>query len=173
MAEPMDEVELTHVLMDLPLLENLDSTQISRVLNVCKQQEVPAGSVLCEALTIDERLFVLLAGRLRLESTEGVKLNDLTPISVVGEMGILIGHSRSSRLVVEEAAMVLELGGADLGELIESDPDMGHQILINLIKVLYTRLHSINEDLEGRQKQVDLLRQRLTELAPDDPLLKG
>ena len=66
---------------------------------------------------------------------------------------------------------MLELDGADLTELIEADLEMGNQLLHSLVKLLYFRTHSMNEDIVALRGQIDRLRQRLAELAPDDPLL--
>ena len=171
MSEEMDEAQLAGTLMELSLFEDLAAGQVSQVVTACARRELPAGTVLCEAQTVDESLFINLEGVLRLESADGVRLDELGPGSVSGEMGVLTGHPRSSRIVVEEAATVLELEGADLVELVESDHDMGHQILLNLVKVLYARVHDINADVVALRSHLDRVRDRLAELAPDDPLL--
>ena len=98
MPEPLDEARLVKILLDIPLFDDLDYTQISSIIQACTQREVQPGEVLCESRTIDQRLIVLLEGRLRLESAEGGNLAELTPVRLIGEMGVLgIPWSRSHR----------------------------------------------------------------------------
>ena len=54
----------------------------------------------------------------------------------------------------------------------EADPDMGQLMLVNLIKLLYSRTFNVNQEIEGLRIERDKLRARLVELAPDDALLK-
>ena len=64
----MEEVELVNALMKLSLFEGLDFNQISNIHQACNQRNVEPGTVLCEPLTIDERLLIFVDGKLRLES---------------------------------------------------------------------------------------------------------
>ena len=171
MSESMDEVRLVKVLLDIPLFDDLDYTQISSIIGVCTRREAQPGEVLCEPRTVDHRLTVLLTGRVRLESAGGGKLADLMPVRLIGEMGVFTGLSRSSRVVVEEPAQVLELDADDLGGLVEEDPKLGNHMFASLVKLLYTRLHDINDDVEDLQARVARLSGRLEEVSPGDPLL--
>lgn len=171
MPDSMNEMELINMLPEIPLFGGLDSTQLSKMINACEQQEVQAGSILCHSQTIDERLYILLTGKLRLESSEGIKLAEITPLRVIGEMGVFTEQPRSSRVVVEEISTVLELKKANIEKLAEEEPEMEFSLLINLLRLLYDRTHDMNEEIESLQKQVHLFRQRLEELAPDDRLL--
>ena len=172
MPEPMDEVRLVKILLDIPLFDGLDYTQVSDIIRAGKQREAQPDEVLCESRTIDQRLIILLGGRARLESGEGGRLSDLTPIHLIGEMGVFTGQTRASRVVVEEPSLVLELEAEDLGELLEEDQQLGNHMLVNLVKLLYSRLHNVNDELEGVREQADRLRERLEELAPDDAILR-
>ena len=172
MSERMDEVRLVKILLEIQLFEDLDYSQISSILKACNQREVQPGEGLCEARTIDQSLFVLLQGKLRLESADGKKLAEMMPVRVIGEMGVLTGQTRSSRVVAERASIVLDLDAGTLEELLEEDPQMANHVLVSLIKLLYTRTHDMNDEIEVLHEQVDLLRKRLSEVVPDDPVLK-
>lgn len=172
MPEQIEEGRLIGILLDLPLFEHMDGEQVARILSICKQRAVRPGEVLCEPQTIDQQLFILVEGRLRLETAEGKKVAELTPVRSVGEMGVLTGLPRFSRIAVEEVSLVLEVKGAELEELCEEDPEMGQRMMANLVRILYDRIHGMNEEAARREQQVALLRQRLRELAPDDPLLR-
>lgn len=57
-------------------------------------------------------------------------------------------------------------------ELLEEDPRIGNHMLASLIKLLYTRMHDINDEMEGLQEQVARLCQRVEELSPQDAILE-
>ena len=97
---------------------------------------------------------------------------DLTPVRVLGEMGVFTGQTRSSSVVAEEESTILEIPVQNLEEVLEEDPQMGNHMMVNLIKPLYTRVHDTNEELHDEQQQCAQLRDRLAEVASDDPLLQ-
>jgi len=171
MPDRVDEVRLVKILLDIPLFEDLDYTQITAIIEKGDQREVQPGEVLCESRTIDESLFVFLNGKLRLESAEGGKLAELDTVRVLGEMGVFTGQIRSSRVVGDQASTVFELNADDLQELLEEDPQMGNHMLVSLIKLLYTRVHDVNDEVAVLHNQADRLQSRLREVAPEDPLL--
>ncbi len=95
----------------------------------------------------------------------------MTPVRIIGEMGVFTGQTRSSRVVAEEASTVLDLDAADLEELLEGDPHMGHHMMASPIKLLYSRLHEVNEEIDVLNQQTSRLKERLEELSPGDPVL--
>ena len=171
MSEFQDETELIGALMGLPIFADLDYADIEKLLNICERYEVEAGAALCEPDTIDENLTIFLGGKLRLETREGDKLADVTQLRVIGEMGVFTGQPRSSRVLAEQTSDVLVLQGAALKDLAEENPDLGAKMLSNLLKLLYERTHDTNDHIQELQEKLDQLTQRLSELAPDDPLL--
>lgn len=166
-----DDVKLVKTLLDIPLFEDLDYTQVQALIEVGSRQDLTPGTVLSEPRTIDERLIVLLAGRLRLESAAGDLLDYQMPVRVLGEMGVFTGQIRSTRCIVEDPSDVLILEASALDEMLEEDPQMGNHMLANLIKLLYGRLYDVNQEMEHLRTTVDRLRERVQELQPGDPLL--
>ena len=171
MSEHMDEVQLVKVLLDIHLFEDLDYTQITSIIRAGEQRNVTPGEEICSSRTIDESLILILVGKLALVSAEGNKIANLVPIKVLGEMGVFTGQPRSSSVVAEEEAIILEIPVQNLEEVLEEDPQMGNHMMVNLIKLLYTRVHDTNQELHDEQQLGARLRDRLAEVAPDDPLL--
>ena len=166
------DTALTNALIGLPLFEDMEHDQISAILGVGTQREVEAGAVLCEPMTVDDRMYVFLSGRLRIVSAGGVMLSEITATRVIGEMGVFTGQTRTSSVVAELPSAVLELTRSSLEELVEADPELGQHLLTNLCRLLYTRVYGMNEDIEALRGQIEQLKGRLTELAPGDPLLR-
>ncbi|HAA78608.1 TPA: hypothetical protein DCE37_26210 [Candidatus Latescibacteria bacterium] len=166
-----DDVKLVKTLLDIPLFEDLDYTQVESIVDVGRRESVTPGAVLSEPRTIDERLIVLLDGRLRLESATGDLLDYQLPVRVIGEMGVFTGQIRSTRTVVEDPSDILILDASALDEMLAEEPQMGNHMLANLIKLLYTRLYDVNQEMEHLRETVNRLKSRVQELQPDDPLL--
>ena len=165
------DVKLVKTLLDISLFEDLDYTQVQAIIDVITRETVEPGEVLSEPRTIDERLLILLDGRLRLESAAGDLLDYQLPVRVLGEMGVFTGQIRSTRCVVEDTADILILPAEALAEMLEEDPQMGNHMLANLIKLLYGRVYDMNQEMEHLNSTVNQLRERVQELQPGDPLL--
>ena len=169
--EKTNDVELAHRLLGLPLFCDMDLHHVNRLLEFSSKRELAVGEVLCQPKTIDDRLIVLIEGKLRLESDEGDKLAELGPPRVVGAMGVLTGQTRKTRVVAEEASVVFELETGRLQSLLEDEPDIIGYMQVSLIKDLYERIGGMNGDIKKLQDQTRRLRSRLSEVAPGDPLL--
>ncbi len=162
---------LVKMLLDVPLFEALDYTQIGAMLDIAETLSPEPGTVLCESRSVDERLLVLLEGSLRLESASGEFLDDMDGLRVIGEMGVFTGQLRSSRVVAREGAQLLAIPAVELEALLEEDGQFAHHMFSSLIKLLYTRLHDINSEVIDLHDKVDKLKSRVSALSPEDPLL--
>lgn len=168
----MDEVELTSTLMGLNLLSGLEYEQVEDIRQAGQVVVLAAGATVSQAETVDECLTVFLNGALRIESVDGVLLAEVTEVRVLGEMGVLVGQARSSRVVAERETTVFQLMANDLQILVEADLEVAQRMLTNLCAVLYDRQHGANEEIEELRTDGDALRLRLAEVSPDDPLLR-
>ena len=171
MTDEINNVELVNKLMNLPLFRDMDVHQINHILEASSKRELPVGEVLCHPMTIDERLAVLVDGELRLESNEGEQLAEMVPFRVVGEMGVLTGQPRKTRVIAEKPSLVYMLEAAQLQSLLEHEPEIITHMQISLIKGLYERIGAMNDDIRNLKDQSMRFRTRLRELAPEDPLL--
>jgi CRP-like cAMP-binding protein len=171
MIDMNDRGALVKKLLDIPLFEALNFTQIGAILDIAEISSPSAGVVLCESRGVDDRLLILLDGSLRLESAEGEYVDTLEPVRVIGEMGVFTGQTRSSRVVSEAGAQIISIPALELEELLEEDGLLAHHLFSSLIKLLCTRLHDINSEVIGLHEKVSQLKDRVAQLSPDDPLL--
>ena len=168
----MDDVSLVSTLMSVDLFQGLGVERVEAIRDAGRQRALQPGQFLTQPRCIDEHLWVFLEGRLRIETDDGVPLVEVDEPRVLGEMGILLGLARDSRVVAVEETTTLELSTADLEQLVSADHDVGQHLLGNLCRALYGRMHETNEELQALRKHQDRLRARLAELAADDPLLQ-
>ena len=157
MTESMDEAEIVSALQTIPLFAEMEYDQIMTLYNAGELRQVQPDEMLSEANTVDDRLTIFLRGRLRLESPQGSKLADLEPVRAVGEMGVFTGRSRSTHVIAEEDSLVMILAAEVWEDLWYSDPDIGSKLQVGLIKVLYDRIHDMNQELHALQEQVSRL----------------
>lgn len=171
MSETIGRGPLAKRLLDLPLFEDLDYSQIGEVIDISMLQQPAPGTVLCESRTIDENLLVLVEGSLRLESDTGRLIATLEAVRVIGEMGVFTGQVRSSRVIANAGTCVLVIPASGLQDLLEEDPQLAHHLMSSLVKLLYTRVHDVNEEMEHLRDVVHQLKDRVQALSPNDPLL--
>ena len=171
MSESVDRGWIVRQLLEVPLFEDLDYTQVGEVIDIAEYRELNADEVVCESRTIDENLIVLLDGSLKLESAEGRFLDTLRAVRVIGEMGVFTGQIRSSRVISHAGARVLLVPATGLQDLLEEDGQLAHHLFSSLIQMLYVRLHDVNSEMQDLQEKVALLRGRVEDLSPDDPLI--
>ncbi len=145
----MDQVEIIGALQSIPLFVDLDYQQISTLYEAGSILQVEADEVLCEAETIDEHLLVFLAGEARIESADGEVVAIIDEVRTIGEMGVFTGQARSTYVVATQPSTVLVLAADVWSELLENDPDVGLKIQSGLIKILYARIHDMNETLQS------------------------
>ena len=171
MIDHAERGPLVKTLLDIPLFEDLDYTQIGALIDISTIEGTTVGQVLCKSRTIDQDLVILLEGTLYLESAQGEFLDNLHAVRVIGEMGVFTGQVRSSQVLGTPDATVMVVPALALEELLEEDPQLAHHLFSSLTKLLYTRLHDVNDDMAVLRNQTDLLKGRAEELSPDDPIL--
>ena len=120
---------------------------------------------------MDDKLIILLEGTVRLESATGEYLDTMSPLRVIGEMGVFTGQLRSSRVVANAGAHLLAIPADELDNLLDEDGQFAHHLFGSLIKLLYTRLHDINSEVAELHNKVDQLKGRISSLSPNDPIL--
>ena len=61
----MDEFQIISDLQKIPLFGEMDYNQLTTICKAGELRQVQPEEVLCEAMTVDERLIVFLQGKLR------------------------------------------------------------------------------------------------------------
>lgn len=169
----MDDTDLIDALTEIDLFDGLEVAQVEGIVRAGGKRQLAAGEVLTEPGSVDAHLWAFLGGELRIESEDGALLVKISKPRVLGEMGVLLGEMRTSRVVAVKPSDLFEVPLAELQAFVESEPDVGQRLLGNLCRILYGRLHATNRDFGALRRQAEALRARLTELAPDDPLLRA
>ena len=134
---PLDQRELELV----PLLKGVDFDSIQDILNSSPVKELKAGEVLIRAGEVNEYLYLLLAGHLRVHldfKMDPVAL--LEPGEITGELSVIDGQPTSAHVVADDDCRVLALSEQNMWSLVKTS----HAVAYNFLSVLAHRMRKGN-----------------------------
>lgn len=156
---------LLRILEKTSVFRGLTLEQAQRLLGVCEILKYRAGEVLYKEGSPSTEMFMLLSGRLAVRKGGRTVLAEITPVDIVGEMGIVTGQVRSAQVVVLEDSMGLSIRKDRLDTLLKPDADLDRKISKNIIGIL---CHKIREDgvrLDAYEHTVAHLKKRIPALS--------
>jgi CRP/FNR family cyclic AMP-dependent transcriptional regulator len=137
-ALPLDRV--AELLATAPLFRELDRDALRALALRARDQRVPAGAVVMAAGEPPEWLSLLRTGRAELsvpnEGGEAVRLQELHPGAVLGELSMLTGRAALTQVVATAPATLLQLRRSDLRRLMDEQP----RVAWHLVRELARRL---------------------------------
>ncbi|MEN8206377.1 MAG: cyclic nucleotide-binding domain-containing protein [Pseudomonadota bacterium] len=140
-------------LLETPMFEKLDPSEIMEIIHIVEVEKYQAGDVVFSEGDAGDAWFVLYRGTvevLKHGATGEKKITELGPQACFGEISILDGSPRSATIRATEDAVVFRVPREAFGELL----DNGHL-------VAYKLLHQMAILLAERQRTTTL---RLSEL---------
>ncbi len=90
-------------------------------------------------------MHVLVAGEMQVIDIDGVWLANLTPITTVGEMGLIRHEKRSAEVVATMPSTTLQIGRLPFEQLLNHDLQLKIRIYANVIDILSNKI--INDNL--------------------------
>jgi len=102
------DVPLTEVLGALPTFDGVDGAGLRRLASAAHREQMPAGTVVCEAGEERDAAYVILSGRVELQR-DGQLSSVLVPGDIFGELSVLHRTPRPERAVVTEPVVVAAL----------------------------------------------------------------
>lgn len=150
----MDQyVESTHTTDDVDVLSRvslfslLKRKDLKRLAGLTKRHDFAAGDVIIREGERDDRLFVLVGGRVdvikNLDRKGQRLLQTLSAHTYFGEMALIDDLIRSASVVAKENVSVLSLNQWDLRREIEKYPAMASELL----QMLSRRVRALEESL--------------------------
>lgn len=141
----------------IPLFRHLTYKEQMAVLAIAQTRSWDAGRVIVEEGTVGEQLFILVRGRVAIE-TEGMVLAELRPGAHFGEMGLVEHAPRSATVRALESTSAVVLGRTELLSLMRREPVLAVKLLWSLVQALSERLRSSNAGLAmGKAQKEDFL----------------
>lgn len=139
------------------LFDGVDTVHLLRVLDECCARPLRAEEVLIRPGEVDDRMFVLLSGRLRvhLATLEDEPITMVEPGDSVGEISLIDSSPRSAYVAAEEPSMLLEVPHSVFWSLAAAAP----QVPINLLHVLASRVRGNNTAISESRRLQQLYKQ--------------
>lgn len=141
-------------LKSIPMFDRLDDGEIDKIYSICRFKQYAADEVLCRFGAASEDLFILLDGRLVVRTKTGVDVAYISPIGVVGEMGVFTDQPRSANVVAFEDSMGFLIAKKDLIGLFVADGTICRKILLNMVKILSHKLYDTSIEIEKLRAEV-------------------
>ncbi len=146
------------ILAKIPMFQRLQPVQALEILKICKPRSFDDRETVVEHGSKSTEMYILLSGSLIVTAPDGMILTTLSPITSVGEMGIITNHPRTANVIASGQSNVFEISKIKFEVLLKKFPDVGFVIFRNIIQTLSSRLDSTNKQLVESQKAAKLLR---------------
>jgi CRP-like cAMP-binding protein len=136
------------------MFQRLLPRQSLEILKICRPRSFSDREVVFEYGHKSAEMHILLSGTLAVNASDGTRIAELSPITSVGEMGVITGEPRTATVVAFKRASVFELSKIKLEVLLKKYPDIGFVIYRNIIGLLSERLDNTNKDLISCQQEL-------------------
>ncbi|MDA0745158.1 MAG: cyclic nucleotide-binding domain-containing protein [bacterium] len=147
------------ILDKIPMFQKLTPGQAMEILRICKPKTLGDREIAMRHGTRSTEMYILLTGKLVVTAQDGTPLTYLSPITTVGEMGVVTGQPRTATVVAENQASVFEISKIKFEVVLKKYPDIGFVIYRNIITILSQRLNSTNKQLVNCQQELNNLKQ--------------
>ena len=147
-----------HIIDKIPMFQGLKPGQALEILKMCRPQVFSDRATLLAQGSRSTEMYILLSGKLVVTAPDGTPLTHLTPVTMVGEMGVITGQPRSANVIAEEKASVFEISKLKFDILLKKYPDIGFKVYRNVIDLLSQRLDNNNKLRADSQREVAQLR---------------
>lgn len=131
------------------LVFGLNEEQLDCVAGLATERTLKEAEYLCRQGEPGGEMYIVLEGRLRVETIDGDLLAEVGPNSVLGEMGLIGSRPRSASVVALTDVRLAAIRSRDLHEEMVADGHTGFLILYNITRVLSERLFQADEKLSS------------------------
>lgn len=143
---------VTH-LMSIPFFDRLSEAEVEKIYSICRVAKYQADQVIYKFGTPSDGMFILLDGQLVARTKAGMDIAYISPIGLVGEMGVITDEPRSADVVGISDSMRLEITKEALVQLFIEDASICRKILLNLVKNLSNKLYDTNAEIEKLREE--------------------
>ena len=143
-------IERVGILKRVGILNTVPGHALVPVARVLEEVPVRAGATVIERGALEDWLFVIAHGRVRVHVGERT-LVELGPGSVVGELAVLAPAPRSASVTAMEPTLMLRLRRRPFEELLEDHPEIARSV----ITALAARLQDLADADADAESQED------------------
>jgi len=134
----MTTIERVVALQRAPLFAEVPGRTLAAVARRAEEVVVEAGEAVIAEGDVDDHLFALVRGRLRVHQGDRT-LTVLDPGATVGELAALVPEPRSASVTALEPAMLLRIDKGVLDELLADRPELARGVIEALVAMIRRR----------------------------------
>jgi len=142
------------VLATLPLFSRLNDRQLMSVLAVAELESFEAGEYVMREGDPGDAMYVLLAGRLRVEKN-GREIRELLAGEQIGEMALIRSNPRSASVCAVLPSDLVRIRRGDFFDILRGEPHAAVKLLWQFINVLADRLEQTSEQLASARRDLE------------------
>ncbi len=139
-----DAKSLIPIVKKIPIFDGLAPSDIRTLLKLCTQKSYQTGEKMCAFGTPSDEMYILLSGRLRVLTQDGLPIGDIHPITTVGEMGVVTGQPRSATVEAVTPSNALAMRRSPFEQILRDDLKMQGKVYRNVIQILSSKIVSNN-----------------------------
>lgn len=133
-------------LQGTPMCQGLSAADVGELVAIGEEKSAKKGVTLFREHEAGEALLVVLEGQVEVTKREA-KLATLEAGSVLGEMSLLAGDTRSATATAVSDVKYLSIANSRFQKLLQKDNLAALKVVHNLAQVMTRRLAMINEKL--------------------------
>lgn len=130
------------------LLHGLSDEEIARFASMAEVKQFTGGDTLVRQFAKDTDLMIVLEGMARVNAFSGELIAEAGPGSVIGEMSMLDDKPRSATVIAKQQCTVAVISSEKLWAFLDLNPVIAKTVLLNLGRILASRLRSSNIQLD-------------------------
>lgn len=148
-----DGNEVVGLLRQVPLLSDLEDSELGRIARVAVPRSFPKGGLVFHEGDQSDACYVIRSGEVRVtrQHSDGrvIALATLRAGEIVGELAMLDGEVRSASVEALTEIELLALSAKDMRGLLERNPDLTAKLVIALTR----RVRETNERVSSQSFQ--------------------
>jgi CRP/FNR family transcriptional regulator, cyclic AMP receptor protein len=141
-------VERVAALHEVDLFSAVPGRMLASVAATAEEVTVEPGSTFIEHGAVEDCLYVVVSGRVRVHH-DGQVLAELGAGSSVGELAVLVPGPRSASVTAVDSTLLLRLRKAVLDELLADRPELATEVIRALVLRLRERADAGADDSAG------------------------
>ena len=142
---------VTDLLRSVAIFKDLDTGELARVAEVCREQTFEGGEVIFREGEAGNRLYLIVEGEVRISrdvpGSGEEALAILKPGAMFGEMAVFDRSERSTDAISNGGTKVVTIARSEFELLLDFNRELAHKVLWAMVRTLSGRLRSTNDSL--------------------------
>jgi len=140
----IDQKKIIGKLKSTPIFNELTITEFKNILSICSKQTFLKNEVIYYEGSKSDDMYISIEGILRV-TLKGNELSLITPVDVMGEMGVFTHEPRSATVSAKTDCVLLKLTRVELNNLFEKKSMLRNRFYLGMIINLSNKLRKANE----------------------------